>query len=258
MLDGTQHRERYEEAKAQWPQLFENPPDARYEILSDPSLVATAESKEKSRLEARDLPASWSRTGVVYEDPYMLVLRDAVRRPDGSLGTYVRTTPASGAAGVAVLTVLGEKILLLRHFRHATRKWHLEIPRGYGEIGVSAPDQARQELREEIEADADSLVSLGAFHSNTGTAADEVELFLAEIHAVGSPQTAEGIDAIELHTPYQVAHLIQGDAMSGPLTTITDSFTIGAFTRAWLRGLLPGLPPPAPPDDPMSAGDVGA
>jgi hypothetical protein len=40
----------------------------------------------------------------------------------------------------------------------------------------------------------------------------------------------------------EVAQLIHGDEADGFLGTITDSFTIGAFTRAWLRGLLPGLP----------------
>lgn len=238
----SNERERYSQIMSKWPQLFENPPDARYEILWDSSLVAEAESEETSRLLARRLPESWSRTGVVYEDPYLIVLRGAVRRPDGSLGTYARTLPASGAAGAAVLPLLDGKIVLLRHFRHATRKWHLEIPRGFGEAGVSAAQQAQQELREEIEAEASNLVHLGAFHTNTGTASDQVELFLAEIPALGSPQTTEGIDAIEVRSPNEVAQLIHGNEADDFLMTITDSFTIGAFTRAWLRGLLPGLP----------------
>lgn len=250
-MTSSNERERYGQIMNKWPQLFENLPDARYEILAEPELVAEAESEERSRLNARGLPESWSRTGVVYEDPYLLVVRDAVRRPDGNLGTYVRTLPASGAAGAAVLPLLDGKIVLLRHFRHATRKWHLEIPRGYGEEGVSAAEQARQELREEIEADADHIIQLGAFHTNTGTASDQVELFLAEISALGSPQTCEGIDAIEIRTPYQVACLIEKNDSDDILTTITDSFTIGAFTRAWLRGLLPGLPALTKPSNEM-------
>ena len=190
---------------------------------------------------------------MVYEDPYLIVLRDAVRRPNGTLGTYVRTAPASGAAGVAVLPLLDGKIVLVSHFRHATRKWHMEIPRGYGEEGVHPADQARQELREEIEAEADRLIHLGAFHTNTGSAVDKVELFLAEISAFGSPQTSEGIDAIEARTPLQVAQLIYAGGVADDdddrPATITDSFTIGSFTRAWLFGLLPGWPTLTPPDD---------
>jgi ADP-ribose pyrophosphatase len=248
-MTSSDERERYGQMMIKWPQLFENLPGARYEILTDPASVAEAESKERIRLQARRLPESWSRTGVVYEDPYLIVLRDAVRRPDGSLGTYVRTLPASGAAGAAVLPLLDGKIVLLRHFRHATRNWHLEIPRGYGEEGVSAVDQARQELWEEIEAVADNLIHLGPFHSNTGTASDQVELFLAEIPALGSPQADEGIDAIEIRTPHEVARLISENNADDIHATITDSFTIGAFTRAWLRGLLPGLPALTTPGD---------
>jgi ADP-ribose pyrophosphatase len=231
-------RERYEEIRRQWPDLFINLPDAAYTILFEPALVVAAEAEEKKRLASRSLPSSWGGTGVVYEDPYTLVLRDAVRRPDGSLGTYARTMPSSGAAGAAVLPLFEGRIVLLRHFRHATRAWHLEIPRGFGEPGVSDADQAQQELREEIEAEVSKLVDLGVFHSNTGTATDRVRLFLAEIHAMGAPQVSEGISSIETLPPGQVAQEI----LSGG---INDSFTIGAFTRAWLRGLLPGLPAPA-------------
>lgn len=231
----TQRRERYDSIRQQWPELFANPPGAPYTVLAESSLIREAEADEEARLARKGLPVSWSHTGVVYEDPYMLVVRDAVRRPDGSLGTYVRTLPASGSPGSAVLPMLHGKVVLLRHFRHATRTWHLEIPRGFGEPGVTVDQQARLELREEIGADADTLVELGVFHSNNGTAGDHVELFLAEIHGLGDPQTSEGITGIEVHQARQVAELIR-------TSLISDSFTIGAFTRAWLRGLLPGLP----------------
>jgi len=247
-MTSAERRKRYDEVRRQWPELFANPPEAGYTILFESALVAAAETEEKNRLVSRSLPDSWSCTGVVYEDPYMIVLRDAVRRPDGSLGTYVRTMPASGAAGAAVLPIFEGRIVLLRHFRHATRTWHLEIPRGYGEPGVSDVDQARQELHEEIGAHADDLVDLGIFHSNTGTATDLVALFLAEIDTLGKPQASEGISSIETHPSHQVAQEI----LTG---RISDSFTIGAFTRAWLRGLLPGLPlPTLPPGNSTAEG----
>jgi ADP-ribose pyrophosphatase len=244
-MTDQERRKRYDALRRKLPGLFTNVPDAGYTILFEPTLVDAAEASERARLASRGLPESWGSTGVVYADPYTLVVRDAVRRPDGSLGTYARTIPASGAAGAAILPVIGGQVVLLRHFRHATRAWHLEIPRGFGEPGVSAADQARQELREEIGADADSLTGLGPFHSNTGMASDQVELFLAEIHEFGDPQTAEGISLVETCPPDRVGQLIDSGEIS-------DSFTIGAFTRAWLRGLLPGLP--APPHQGSSPG----
>jgi ADP-ribose pyrophosphatase len=105
---------------------------------------------------------------------------------------------------------------------------------------MSAADQALQELQEEIGAHAENLIDLGSFHSNTGTASDRVELFVAVIKELGKPQTSEGISKLEVYPPSQVAELILS-------SEITDSFTIAAFTRAWLRGLLQGLPAPALP-----------
>lgn len=244
MIDQWQ-QERYEAVRRQWPDLFENPPNAAFTILFESHLMAAAEAEEATRLGCRDLPSSWSHTGVVYEDPYVIVVRDAVRHPDGHLGTYVRMLPASGAAGSVVLPLLDGQIVLLRHFRHATRDWHLEVPRGFGEAGMSGIDQARLELREEIgvEVDADALINLGKFHTNTGLATDCVELFMVEIDELGTPQTKEGISDIEIHSPHQVAEFIRTGAIS-------DSFTIGVFVRAWLSGLLPS----STTADPYSSG----
>ncbi len=47
----------------------------------------------------------------------MMVVRDAVRRPDGSLGTYVRTLPTNGTPGSVILPVLEEQVVLVHHFR---------------------------------------------------------------------------------------------------------------------------------------------
>jgi ADP-ribose pyrophosphatase len=228
-------RERYEAIRKKWPEFFRNPPGAPYEILFDSAQVHAAEQNYQALMEAWGFPASSTRTGVVYEDPWTIVVRDAVRRPDGTLGAYARSLPARDGVGAAVLPVIDGQIVLLRLFRHATREEHLEIPRGFGENGVSAADQARQELREEIQAEAETLTELGTFHANTGAEGGATELFCARIDRYGKPQAAEGIAAVEVETPRRVAELIR-DAR------ITDSFTTAAFTRAWLRGLLPGLP----------------
>jgi ADP-ribose pyrophosphatase len=235
-------RRRYTALRKQWPKLFNNPPEAPYEILFKRSEIKAAEASEKDRLSSKGLPRSWRFTGVVFESPWLIVVRDAVRFPSEKreekekLGTYIRTMPPSGFAGSAILPVLaGKDIVLLRHFRHATRQTHLEIPRGYGDVGLSTAEQAVKELYEEIKAKTREPISLGMLHTNTGGAADCVELFLAEIQEFGKPQTSEGILAIEVYNPIKVAELIHHGE-------ITDSFTIAAFTRAWLANLLPGLP----------------
>jgi ADP-ribose pyrophosphatase len=234
-VDNQSQQDRYNALRQQWPELFDNPVDFPFTILFEPSQVTAAEDAQRARLAALGQPESWACTGVVYEDPYLIVARDAVRFPGGFLGTYVRAIPATGAVGAAVLPVLDDQVVLLDHARHATRTSHLEIPRGFGEAGVAAADQARQELREEIGADAVNLTDLGPFHANTGMSSDVTQLFVAEIRAFGKPQAEEGITDVRLYPAREVAELIKTGQ-------ITDGFTIAAFTRAWLLARLPGLP----------------
>jgi ADP-ribose pyrophosphatase len=198
-VDNQSQQDRYNALRQQWPELFDNPVDFPFTILFEPSQVTAAEDAQRARLAALGQPESWACTGVVYEDPYLIVARDAVRFPGGFLGTYVRAIPATGAVGAAVLPVLDDQVVLLDHARHATRTSHLEIPRGFGEPGVAAADQARQELREEIGADAVNLTDLGPFHANTGMSSDVTQLFVAEIRAFGKPQAEEGITDVRLY-----------------------------------------------------------
>jgi ADP-ribose pyrophosphatase len=239
MTDGFGMRERYESLRAKWPEIFVNPPGAAFEIITDDAQVERAEQAQEVLLASEGLPESWSRTGVVSEDHYIIFVRDAVRRLDGTFGTYDRILPASGLAGVAVLPVLNDRVVLVRHFRHATRKFHLEAPRGFGEYDVSVRQQAKDELYEEIGARVreEDLIALGQFHSNSGIASDCVELFIARIEGTGSLQEEEGISSLKECSPRELAEMISAGE-------ITDSFTIGAFTRAWLKGLLPDYPSP--------------
>lgn len=231
----TSDRGAYRELRSRMPELFDNPPDAGFEILHDPALVAAAEQAKAESLRSRDLPESWSSTGVVYQDEYLLVVRDAVRFPSGTLGTYVREIPASGSHGVVMLPVIDGQVVLIEHFRHATRRWHLEAPRGFGEAGVPSKEQARRELRDEIGTEPERLTDLGLLHPDSGMAADRVHLFYAEIGQLGPLGTDEAIRAVRTYPVRRVGELIR-DAV------ITDSFTIAAYTRALLRGLLGPVP----------------
>ncbi|RKN51032.1 NUDIX hydrolase [Micromonospora endolithica] len=221
----------YAELRRKHPEHFANPPDAAVEILTDPAEVRAAEQAKADLLRSNGLPTEWSATGVVHQDEYGILVRDPVRFTGGRLGTYVRSMPASGADGVVLLPVLDGAVILVEHFRHATRRWHLEAPRGFGEAGVPAEEKAARELREEIGVAPTRLVDLGEMHVDTGTATDAVRLFLAEIPEVGAVEAAEGIRSTVAYPPERVGELIR-DGL------VTDSFTIAAWTRAWLRGLL--------------------
>lgn len=223
---------RYAQLRRDLPELFTNPPDGLFEILLEPHEVAAVERAAARRLVEAGLPAAWARTGVVFEDQYGLAVRDAVRLPDGRLGTYVRRLSPGNAPGVVVLPLLGGDVLLVRNFRHATRRWHLELPRGFGTPGCTPEDDARRELWEEVGAVAGSLVDLGVVYPDTGVSATPTRLFLTEVDGYGVPARDEGIAEIRPTPPAELAALISGGEL-------TDGYTIAAYARAVLRGLLP-------------------
>ncbi|MFE3247283.1 NUDIX hydrolase [Streptomyces sp. NPDC059209] len=224
----------YDELRRAHPQMFANVPDG-IEILLDPADIEAARGSVGS-----DEPV-----GVVYHDPYITLVRDAVRFPGGALGLYTRVLPAVDTPGVVVLPLMdggpdSPDVVLVEHYRHATRAWHLEAPRGMGEPGSTAPENAIRELREELGVPPGELIPLGRVHADTGLLGGHAELYAARIPAVGALDTAEGIRRAVVMPPLRAEELIgRGE--------ITDGFTIAALTHARLAGLFPkNGPHPAP------------
>jgi ADP-ribose pyrophosphatase len=170
----------------------------------------------------------WAQVGVAFKDQYTLILRDAVRFADGSVGTYIRTI--APVPGVVVLPIWQGQVLLIKHFRHATRSWHLEIPRGFGE-DADARKGALRELEEEIGATGVQLLQLGEMYPDTGASNSRVALFYAEISTYGRPEATEAITEI-LPTP-----ITEFERMIGNYQ-LTDGFLLAAYARAKARGLL--------------------
>jgi ADP-ribose pyrophosphatase len=216
----------YQELVAREPALFLNPPQAEFEVVTGPaemlSEVATAEGERLGH--PVDL-------GLLYEDEYVRLLKDVVRFSSGRLGTYIRVLPAGSSAGVAVLPLLDGDVVLIRHFRHATRQRHWEIPRGFADNDESAADAARRELREELGVDTDALHAIGTVHPDTGILGGSTELFVAEIATIGELDGDEAITEAKRVSPGTMAELIRDGQ-------VTDSFTIAAYTRATLHALI--------------------
>ena len=151
----------YLEFARKHPEYFVNPSEGGFTIFLEEDDIHKVEAHMAQKLKAKGLPVEWTRVGIAYEDQYGMILRDAVRFFDGSLGTCVRSVEADESVpGVVVLPVYQNKILLIRHFRHETRSWHLEIPQGFGISGLSSEESARTELEEEITATVSRIVPL--------------------------------------------------------------------------------------------------
>jgi len=227
-FDSVDCLERYLALARERPDRFTNPAGDIYEILLDtPQMDRARRDAQNHRREAQ-LPSDDTRIGVLAVDPYLIVMRDAVRFADGTYGLYNRLMVPSGAA---VLPVLGEAIVLLHRFRHGTRRWHLEAPRGsFSGVGTRR-DEAERELFEEIGARPIELIDLGELHSTTGCLDEEHQLYLARIEALGAADRHEAIESIKVLSIPTVERMIADGE-------ITDGPTLALLLRAKLRGYL--------------------
>ena len=202
----------YNEYQSQNPELFVNPPNAAYEIVFDPEVQRAVGA------------------GIAYQDDYYLLIRDAVRFLDGSIGPYIRLIPAAGRGGAAVLPLVDGKIVLIRHQRHATRESHWEIPRGFARHGELPSETAAREISEELGVPDPDLQELGSIHPDTGASNGRTWLYLARLNKIGEVEFSEGITEACQVSPEQLdAMVLAGE--------ITDSFTLAAVLQARIRGV---------------------
>lgn len=219
---------RYRALTAASSNLFTNPAGLIYEILLKPAEIAAAQDAARRQREQDGLSAADTRIGVIAEDPYITATRDAVRFADGTLGIYNRLLIPSG---VVILPVLRGEIVLIHRFRHGTRRFVYEVPRGMLSADGDFERTAREELREEIGATAVSLTSLGEYHSNSSVANDTMRLFFAEIDTIGAPSRHEAIDRIETFTVERVESFMRDGK-------IMDGATLAVYLRAKLNHLI--------------------
>ncbi|MEU6345879.1 NUDIX hydrolase [Streptomyces sp. NPDC046977] len=220
------------------PELFVNPPGAAYEILLDRGDQDRVAREVGELAVAFGFPEECADIGVVYRDPYVCLVRDAVRFRSGRVNTYIRFVSGAEGGGAAVLPVLDDgRIVLLHHFRHADRDWHWEIPRGFGEPGEGGATTARRELLEELGGDITEMVRLGEYSADTGLHSGRDQLYLARLASssfsgsLGPDAHEEGIDALRALSPDEMrAMLAEG--------RIHDGFTLAAWSLATARGLL--------------------
>jgi ADP-ribose pyrophosphatase len=211
------------------PELF-GPADAAVKILLDPADIRRVESETAAKLRRRGLPESGAEIGIVSHDPYLWFVRDAVEFPDGDCRPHTRAINRVGN-GAAALPVHDGRIVLTRQFRHALRRWSLEIPRGALEPGETPAQAAAAEVEEEVGGQVEEMVELGFINGSTNLYANGAHIFFARLAGVGAPQLSEAITSVEQVTVAEFENLVLK-------SEITDSFTVGTFAHARLRGLI--------------------
>lgn len=179
------------------------------------------------------------KTGVIYEDKYIKLVKDAVEFPNGTLGTYIRFVESDiSKHGCVILPIIKEthEVILLNHWRHAIQDYCIEAPRGFGTSGVSIEENALKELQEEINASFDDLTFLGGIYPDTGLFEKEVYVFAALISEsnlgdLKCNDDAEIIDGYQRYTKDDLTFLMAQNKLK-------DSFTLTSVSMAILKGLL--------------------
>lgn len=182
--------------------LQENPLLGPLGDVSKGEIQISKDVKQMSQLEA-----SMGRiVGIVARDNYWIWVNDPVIFPSGKAGVYGRllwVNSLKGFAGVAVMPILPDgRIVLNRNYRHATRSWEYELPRGCTAKNETMEAAARREVQEETGMILDELIFLGNMAPDSGLTNTIVPIFCAKVKAQenATPEDSEAIAGIEAFT----------------------------------------------------------
>ena len=140
------------------------------EIVTDLKKVREIEKLQKARCLKQGMSEEGallaSRIGVISEDLYWVFIRDAVIFPSGAEGSYnrilLKKSLDNGVPAVAVLPILSDgKVAAIISFRHATRSWELELPKGFKQKNETVENAVNRELEEETGFHSKENIFLG-------------------------------------------------------------------------------------------------
>lgn len=190
---GEESRKAYLEKLKDFPLLVGNQGDytkGEIQIVTDPQEMAAIEK------------ASGREVGIVMQDRYWLWVNDACIFPNGNKGVYGRilwVRSLERPPGVAVMPMtVDNKVILNCNFRHSTRSWEIELPRGVINLGETSEMAAKREALEETGMVVSELISLGTIPPDTGITNTLVPIYLAKVIGKqdAQPEDSEAIEDI--------------------------------------------------------------
>jgi ADP-ribose pyrophosphatase len=197
-------RQQYIELISLYPNLIQplgSASKGEIEIVLDEDRMASIEKKCKREV------------GVVARDKYWLWINDACIFPSGQEGIYGRILHINAlttVTGVAVMPVMPDGSIVLNcNFRHATRSWEIELPRGGVNAGEDIEAAARRETVEETGMVIDTLSLLGEIPPDSGLTSTVVPIFMAKVIKKQDTQQEE-TEAIEEILSLSLIEIKQG------------------------------------------------
>lgn len=194
--------------KEERPELFIN--NGIINIVFDETIVENYQSQHGVNI------------GVVYDSPYNMMVVDLVYNDKEDYYTYERVIPKVQNGAVVIIPKYNGKYVLLKQYRHAIRDYQYAFPRGFAEAGISAEDNVRKELFEEIGAKTSNIKYLGNVIADSGLMGNKVSVYECEINEYIKKEKNEGIVEVIEVTSRQLIDMIDSNELD-------DGFTLSAI-----------------------------
>ena len=177
-----------------------------------------------------DIKTLSSRT--VYENRWMRVREDSIKRQDGSSGIYGVVEKADF---VVIAPIENGRIHLVEQYRYPVQGRYWELPQGSWEDapGTDPLELARAELREETGLSARTMIHAGHLFEASGYATQGFHIYLAQGLLEGEVQREQSEqDMVSRAFPVEevLAMVLNG--------TIKDAATVAALGLLRLKGML--------------------
>ncbi|MGB7068075.1 MAG: NUDIX hydrolase [Pyrinomonadaceae bacterium] len=166
----------------------------------------------------------------IYKGKVFDIRVDEIREGDVE---YKREIVVHKGSAVIVPVFDDGTVALARQYRHAARKYLLELPAGTLEAGEDPEIGARRELEEEIGVTAEKIEKLCEFYVSPGFLTEKMHIYMATgLRDVGQKLEADELLTVERHSFEALYRMIKNGEVEDAKTIIGIQLCRDATSQA--------------------------